>query len=433
MDDAFERAKAAFLDGVQHSEAGRWGEAEACFEASLALWPQRSSTLFNLGAMRVRLGKHELALQALDRSLAIDPEQPDAWCQRGLALLHLKRADDAAGSFERALRIDPRHAPSLYHLGCALNELRQHERALPLFERLLKADDGQAQAWFRHGQTLQALDRHDEAMPSYERALALDAAQPQAWLNHADLLKRQGRVADAIAAYRTALTHGADAELVDFYLAPLENRSAAGMPRRYVQELFDDYAARFDEHLLGALHYHGHELVVDAVKQAAPGRRFERALDLGCGTGLCGPLLKAIAQHVDGVDLSPQMLLQARRRAVYDQLVQADITEHLSAADARYDLVLAADVFTYVGAIEPVLVALQRVLMDDALLGFSVEVADDDVEFRLHDGLRFAHSRRHIEALARRHGLALLQCRRQPMREDQRRPVDAWYVVLARR
>ena len=433
MDDTFERAKAAFVEGVRHSEAARFAEAEACFEASLALWPQRSSTLFNLGAMRVRLGKHGPALSALDGSLAIDPEQADAWCQRGIALLHLERVPDALASFERALRLDARHAPTLYHLGCALNEQREHERALQLFERLLEGNDSpHAQAWFRHGQTLQALDRHAEALPSYERALALDAAQPQAWLNRADLLKHSGRTAEAIAAYRTAITHGAERELVDFYLAPLEGGHAASAPRSYVRGLFDDYAATFDAHLLGALRYHGHEILVDTLKAAAPARRFRRALDLGCGTGLCGPLLKPLAAQVDGVDLSPQMIAQARQRGVYDDLVQAEITEHLNITESRYDLVLAADVFTYVGAIEPVFAALDRVLLPDGLLAFSVEAAPDDVEFQLRDSLRFAHSRRHIEALAQRHGHAVLQCVRQPMREDQHRPVDAWYVVLSR-
>jgi predicted TPR repeat methyltransferase len=320
----------------------------------------------------------------------------------------------------------------LFHLGCTLNEQRQHERALALFERLLKAGDSQAQSWFRHGQTLQALDRHDQALASYERSLALDAAQPQAWLNRADILKRRGRVADAIAAYRTALERGADRELVDFYLAPLEGRDATGMPRRYVQELFDDYAARFDDHLLGTLHYRGHEILVDTVKRADPQRRFRRALDLGCGTGLCGPLLQAISQHVDGVDLSPRMLEQARRRAVYQELVPADITDHLSVTAVRYDLVLAADVFTYVGAIEPVLAAVTRVLLPDGLLAFSVEAAPEGVAYRLHDGLRFAHSRSHIESLAQRHGYAIRQCVRQAMRNDQNRPVDAWYLVWSR-
>ena len=113
-------------------------------------------------------------------------------------------------------------------------------------------------------------------------------------------------------------------------------------------------------------------------------------------------------------------------------MVQAEITEHLNATESRYDLVLAADVFTYVGAIEPVFAALARVLLPDGLFAFSVEAAPDDVEFQLRDSLRFAHSRRHIEALAQRHGHAVLQCVRQPMREDQHRPVEAWYVVLSR-
>jgi len=430
--DTFDRARALFLQGVGHSEAGRLVEAERCFEDSLAQWPQRSSTLFNLGAMRLRLGKYESALAALDGSLAIDPEQVDAWCQRGITLLHLGRVPDAVASLERAMQLDARHAPTLYHLGCALNEQREHGRALALFERLLKADDQHAQAWFRHGQTLQALDRHAEALPSYERALALDAAQPQAWLNRADILKRSGRVADAIAAYRSAITHGAERDLVDFYLAPLEGRHAAGAPRSYVRGLFDDYAANFDEHLLGPLRYRGHEILIDTLKAAAPARRFQRALDLGCGTGLCGPLLQSVVLRVDGVDLSPQMLAQARRRGVYDGLAQAEIVEHMNQTDARYDLVLAADVFTYVGAIEPAFAALARVLLPGGLLAFSVEAAADDVEFQLRDSLRFAHSRRHIEALAEHHGFSLLRCERQPMREDHHRPIDAWYVVLSR-
>jgi predicted TPR repeat methyltransferase len=432
VDDTFERAKAAFLEGVQHSEAGRHAQAEACFEASLALWPQRSSTLFNLGAMRVRLGKFAAALQALDGALALDAEQADAWCQRGIALLELDRADDAIASFERALRIDAHHAPSLVQLGCTLNELHEHERALGVFERLLKANDASAEAWFRHGQTLQALERHAQALPSYERSLALDAAQPQAWINRAGILKDAGRVSDAIAAYRAALAHGAERELVEFLLAPLEGRSASSAPRSYVQGLFDEYAERFDEHLLGALRYRGHEILVQTLQRVAPQRRFERALDLGCGTGLCGPLLKAMAAQVDGVDLAPQMLEQARRRGVYDQLVQADVVEHLRSTGTRYDLMAAADVFTYFGDIEPVFAAAAPVLLPGGLFAFLVEAAPDSVDFELRGSLRFAHSRRHVEAAALRRGYRLLQCVREPMREDQRQPIEAWYVVMTR-
>jgi predicted TPR repeat methyltransferase len=126
------------------------------------------------------------------------------------------------------------------------------------------------------------------------------------------------------------------------------------------------------------------------------------------------------------------MLAQARRLNVYDALVQADITEHLRATDARHDLVCAADVFTYVGDIEPVFDALTRVLAPGGVFAFSVEAASDDVEFELRGSLRFAHSRRHVEALAQRHGYTLLQCVRQPMRADRQGMIDALYVVLTR-
>jgi predicted TPR repeat methyltransferase len=433
MSDTFERAKAAFLEGVRHSEAGRNVEAEACFEASLALWPERSSTLFNLGAMRVRLGRHESALSVLDRALALDPEQADAWCQRGIALAALERATDAVASFERALKLDPACAPALMNLGCALNELHQHANALAVFERLLQQQSQHAEAWFRHGQTLQVLGRHAEALPSYERALALDAALPQAWLNRAGILKDSGRNDEAIAAYRAALTQGADAEQVAFHLAALGGASApARAPRAYVQELFDDYAERFEQHLVGALHYRGHKVLVEMLQRAAAGRRVQRALDLGCGTGLCGPLLKAFCEAIDGVDLSAQMLARAQALQVYDRLVTADVTEHLQASDARYDLVSAADVFTYIGDLTAVFGAVQRVLQPGGVFGFSVEAAPDAVDFELRGSLRYAHSRRHVEALAEAHGYTLLQCVQQPLREDQRRAIDALYVVLTR-
>ncbi|MCW5657352.1 MAG: tetratricopeptide repeat protein [Burkholderiaceae bacterium] len=431
--DTFERAKAAFLQGVQHSEAGRNAEAEACFEASLALWPERSSTLFNLGAMRVRLGQYDAALAVLDRSLVLDAEQADAWCQRGIALAALERSADAVASFERALKLDASCVPALFHLGCTLNELQRHADARVVFERLLQLQPQHAEAWFRHGQTLQLLDRHADALPSYERALALDPANPQAWLNRAGILKDAGRSADATAAYRAALAHGADAEQVQFHLAALQGSSTPQQaPRAYVQELFDDYAARFEQHLVGALNYRGHRVLVEMLQRAAAGRRLQQALDLGCGTGLCGPLLKAFVAQIDGVDLSTQMLAQAHKLGIYRKLVAADITEHLQAGGARYDVVIAADVFTYIGDLGRVFAAVQRVLPAGGLFGLSVEAAPDDTDFRLQGSLRYAHSRRYVERLAQRHGYVLLQSVQQPLREDQRRPIDALYVVLTR-
>jgi len=433
MDDNFERAKELFLQGVNAAEADRLEEAERRFEASLALLPTRASTLVNLGAVRLRLDKPAAALRVLDQALALDAAQPDAWCQRGVALVSLNKAGDAVASFERALALDAGFRPALFHLGCTLNALREHPRALTAFERLLAVDAQDAQAWFAHGQTLQALDRHIDASVSYERALALNPALPQTWLNQGGIHKGAGRVDDARAAYRQALAHGAEPALVQFYLAALDGDGVpAQAPRSYVQGLFDDYADDFDTHLVNVLRYRGHERLVEVLQRAAPGRRFRRALDLGCGTGLCGLLLQPLAASVDGVDLSRRMLEQAERRGVYQRLVLADVTEHLTGTEERYDLIAAADVFTYLGNLDAVIGAAHRVLEPGGVLCFSVECAADDVDFVLRDSLRYAHSLRHVQAVAQRHALTVAACERQPMREDQRQPIDALFVVLTR-
>ena len=431
----FERAKALFIEGVTHVEAGDAMAAERCFEASLTLLPERASTLVNLGLVRLQLRKPEEALQALDQSIAIDTGQPDAWCQRGLALATLGRLAESVASFERALTLDDGCLPALFHLGCMLNESRQHARALSVFERLLAVDASSGRAWFRHGQTLQALSRPAQALQSYERALALDAAQPQAWINRGGILREVGRNVEAAAAYRQALAHGGDAEMVEFCLAAVEHRAAPkSPPRDHVQGLFDDYAGQFDSHLLQVLHYCGHEVLVGELRQVAGERRYARALDLGCGTGLCGVQLKGLADRIDGVDLAANMLAQARSRNIYERLTQADVASYLAATEQRYDLISAADVFTYVGDLDGVFAGAARVLAAEGLFGFSVEAVDDegDADFVLRGSLRYAHSHRYVEALAQRHGFSVLRLVRKPFREDQREMIEAWYGVLSR-
>src|SRR6185369_1265252 len=47
----------------------------------------------------------------------------------------------------------------------------------------------------------------------------------------------------------------------------------------------------------------------------------DRAVDLGCGTGRTGAWLAARGvRHVDGVDVTPEMLEKARARGVFGEL-----------------------------------------------------------------------------------------------------------------
>jgi predicted TPR repeat methyltransferase len=160
------------------------------------------------------------------------------------------------------------------------------------------------------------------------------------------------------------------------------------------------------------------------------GQRFDSALDLGCGTGLCAPLLRAFVDHIDGVDLANQMLAKARERGIYENLDQADLAEHLHATDRRFQLVLAADVFPYVGDLAEVFTGVRRVLEPGGWFCFSVEASPEGAGLVLGTSQRYAHSERYLRGHAQANGFEVAGVFNGPIREDQRKPISGMYVYL---
>ncbi len=83
------------------------------------------------------------------------------------------------------------------------------------------------------------------------------------------------------------------------------------------------------------------------------GRRFRRALDLGCGLGALSRALAPYADEVLGLDIAQEAVDHARRRATgipnlgFDQ---ADVLTLPRSLDGQFDLVVAADTLYYLPA-----------------------------------------------------------------------------------
>ncbi|GAA5232014.1 tetratricopeptide repeat protein [Verticiella sediminum] len=434
MTPAFERARELFFEGNAHMEAGRLTDAERCYAAALQAMPGRPSVLTNLGAVRLRLGRAADALPLLETAVAAEPDNLEAWGHLAVALGDLGRPEEAIQADDRALALNADAAPVWRHRGVMQQRLQRDEDALASFAALVRLLPERADPWLLHGEALIRLRRPDEAQASFERALAIDPDIGAAWSRLGAIFKEQGKREEAIDALQRAISLGDARELNGFLLASVTGRKAPlHAPTDYVQSLFDDYADEFDSHLVDVLNYRGHERLIAGLATHAPGRHYARGLDLGCGTGLCAPLLAPLVDSLDGVDLSGRMVEKARARGGYREVSRGDLAAYLARTPERYDLVVSADVLLYVGDLAQVFDGVQRVLRPDGVFCFTAERGEDDTDVVLLPRLTYAHSEKYLRNMALRHGLQVLAIEQHPIREDQGEPIPGLYVYVARR
>jgi predicted TPR repeat methyltransferase len=266
--------------------------------------------------------------------------------------------------------------------------------------------------------------------------LAPDFAPAQAMLGRsaAELGLRE----EAIDALRRALTlEPEDALGVRLDLARLGALAPdEAITNGYVRALFDDYAPKFDRHLTKSLAYRGPELIADALRRACSKLireyRFGLTLDLGCGTGLMAQELAGFCAAIEGVDLSPRMLEKAEKTKLYAALHEDELVAFLAGRQAGdTDLVVAADVFVYMAALDAVFSEAHRVLGREGLFAFTVQ-AHEGEGFVLGEDARYAHGESYLRRLAEREGFTPVIFERVSTREDRGVPVPGFLVVLQR-
>jgi predicted TPR repeat methyltransferase len=261
-----------------------------------------------------------------------------------------------------------------------------------------------------------------------------------AWFALGAIRDRLGDRDGAVAAFCAA----SDADPEDFHGARLQLArlgAGAGMPAMtepYVRRLFDQYAGRYDAALTEHLHYRGPALLRDAVRSALERlrrpMRFASLLDLGCGTGLAGPVFRPFTGQLVGVDLSAAMLARAEAKGDYDRLVVGNLAAFLSdeiARDRKYDLVLAADVFVYVNELAPIFVDIARVLAPRGVVAFTVET-HSGAGVALLPTLRFAHGEPYLRDAISNAGLELITLEKATIRTEKNLPVDGLLAIALR-
>ncbi len=404
----------AIAAGIAHHRAGRLSEAETIYRKVLAVDSNNPDALNLLGSIAHQAGHYRQAIDYIGRAIEsfeqakpARPPNPYAYSNLGEAYRAMGDSGNARACYEKALAIKPDYAEAHYHLGLVLAE---------------QEDD-------------------DEAIACYRKALSFKPELLLARYNLGVALKGKGKLDEATSCFRQILEVDPDNELAQFSLSALTAQNPERPPERHVANLFDNHAPRFDAHLVEKLRYRVPQDLVALARQHAkhPGERWD-VLDLGCGTGLVGVAVAPYAQRLVGVDLSARMLEKARARNLYQRLEQRDLlTMMRQEPAASYDVILAADVFIYLGNLADIVREAARLLRADGLLAVSVEALDESGahsgadtrnDYRLQLSGRYSHSTHYLRRLAQDSGFHNIDISPTELRLERGNPVRGWLAVL---
>ncbi len=424
--------------GHERRYAGDLAGAEGLFRAAVAATPLDAEAFDALAEVLAETGRPGDAVTALRQADALDPGRPYRLAALARSLSQAGEATAGAEVCRRWLALTPGAVAALLTLADCERQLGHHDAAIAALREAVLLDSGQADAaatlaglLTQTGDPLQALEVVQPTLRRRPDHAGLHYRLGEAW-------RALGEVAKAEDAWRRCLALDPDTTLDAATalagLAPTPDGLGNTAPdTTYVRALFDRYAERFDADLLGKLAYRAPELLLDAIRALPESDETLDILDLGCGTGLAGAAFAPLARVLAGCDLAPRMIAEARKRAVYHQLEAGDLMTVLARESGRWDLILAADVFTYLGDLGPVLAASAVALRPGGRIAATVEESRDPAGVEIMPSRRVRHTESHLRAAAAAAGLTPLSLTRAPLRTETREPVIGLVFVLERR
>ncbi len=424
-------------------------------------------------------GEFDKSLSLCLRILNADSENSSILITAGNIFYVRNDYDSAIKYYTRVLKKNPAHYSALVNMSNSCFELKRYDDALYYAARALRKDKTGKLPYIILGNSYFAKEDYPRAVFYMEKAAELDSSDPwiyntlsQAYQKSGDYIASLSNAWKAVEKapaeddaqqinlgylfYEIALEKGVEVitECVDLWYKkygrnPLVSYMANSLfgslqikeaDRKYVQNIFDVFAPDFDS-VLAALDYQAPSLIQKMMEEIYPdsSRGKLRILDLGCGTGLCGGFLRKYAakKSLDGVDLSAGMLAAAAGKKYYTTLVQNDIKSFLEDNNNHdgktYDLMVAADVFTYIGELQELFENINKSLRPAGRIIFTVsENTENKNNYFLHMSGRFLHSLVYIKNILKNTCFELEFYERRKLRNEGGKAVMG-YVISARK
>lgn len=386
--------EAHFYLGILHLESNALTDAERAFQKVLEQDSEQIQALTNLGVIALKREHNQLAVDYFSKALALDNENIDARNNLAATFMHHDRFENALMHYDVLLKKEPDNIEYLYNSGVAQMALGHLNEAIIFFDSILNLQAKHTASLNNLAAIYLKMEQRETSREYLRQALAINPK-------------------DKISAHM---------------LHALDGDAYAETSPEYAQNLFNNYALYYDQHMQGALQYTIPQHIAREIHQLKLPKNTQ-TLDLGCGTGLTGVVLREISKHLIGVDIAAKMLAQAKEKGIYDELVEAEINEFFHKNKKHYDLIVAADVLPYFGELDALFQTLKQHLKPQGYFIFTTEISPKNPWF-LQTTARFSHNPEYIKKLAEQNQLQLIKQEKIPARIQNQQPLEVILYIL---
>lgn len=441
-------------------------QMQACVQAkehlkiATELQPKHTSAWCQLAQLEQQDNNVLDAIKCYQKSLRLDKHNITAQHNLGCLLLAKQKYYSAIRHFKKVLLLEPLHQEAFYNIGIAFIQQSDYESALKYFLRLAQLTKNKDyEILYNLGVIYNALQRTKEAIYYFTEVVKLNPQHFPAYLNLGVIYLKAEKHEQAELYYAEALKLEPNNQEIIYTLDAIrQNQQHSIAPKDYVSNLFDSYASYYDKHL-HHLAYQAPELICHTLKELNlyASSKILHILDLGCGTGLCGEKLTAIAKKLVGVDISKQMLKIAQRKKLYHELHHMKLEEFLANNLSKLqqigscvnvnnnqpnsaeliDLIIAGDTLPYIGDLTYIFQLCAQILRynPQSCLVFTLEKYTPLSEhasqnYFLQKTLRFAHSEEYIEQLAKNNNFTIYSKKKVTIRKQHNIDVPSLLYVL---
>ncbi len=379
---------------------------------------------YNLALTYIQEQNNQQAITELTKILEQIPNHQYALNQLANLYMLENKALLAREYYQQLVALNPNDFLAVYNLAMSYIKLNDRETAFNYLKQAYELNSEDHDCLFNLGVIAQELNYLNRAIEFYEKLIKL-VPNHIGGLTNLSICCKNNQCPEKALTYLSQIMSLQPHNLSVAYLhaALSGTNSPLRAPAQYIENLFDHYANHYDQHLIQHLQYQMPETLYQTIKPL--NTKPWNIIELGCGTGLCGAILKSFAHTLIGIDLSPQMLNLATSKNHYDELWLSDIVD---LQNQQADCLVAVEVFIYLGALSKIITTGYNNLIENGYFIFTVEQSEL-APYQLTSSGRYAHHKDYISQCLVDSGFKNLQIKNIVTRTQYEIPVNSLLIV----